>query len=599
MARWARVLLVVAGVLAVWSLVVALSGGARYEIGPVRLSSRNPVRPLLVAMLLAVIAWRLAYEDWLERRLRRALVAADFADKLIVVVAAGLVLVVTLLYAVRVAGGADPLGYVSESALWLQGNLRIDQSFAATMPWPSPEGTLAPLGYRPSNDVRFMVPTYAPGLPLLMASARLVSSCGPYLIAPISGAALVVLTYLLGRRVFGRASALAGAVLTASSPTVLYMSIFPMADVPAATCWMAALLVGGPSTGRAAATGVLTGIAVAIRPNLVPLSAFPWLLMILRERGMHSIAVRTAAFAAGAAPFVGLVAWTNDYLYGSPFTSGYGNLAPGFAVEHAATNLVRYPAWWLQSQGPLAFLFLLSLVRLHTVSRRAARVLIGFSAAVFLSYLFYLPFEAWWFLRFLLPAIPLAFLLCADAVQWATAHFSVSVRLLALVAFTVATLAHAVTFNGRIPLSQVADGEQKYVDAGVFIERATPPHAVIIASQHSGSIRYYSGRLTLRYDLLESDWLDRAIDVLERTGRPVYLLLDDWEEPVFRARFAGQRSLVHLDRGPAATGRAGRLLFYTVNAAPVELTSPRIPRTSRFECRDMSSGFTTAGQMER
>ena len=117
--------------------------------------------------------------------------------------------------------------------------------------------------------------------------------------------------------------------------------------------------------------------------------------------------------------------------------------------------------------------------------------------------------------------------------------------------------------------------------------------------QHSGSIRYYSGRLTLRYDWLDGDWLDRAIEVLERSGRPVYVLLDDWEEPAFRERFAGQRSLAHLDRGPAATGRAGRLLFYTVNAAPYDRTLLRIPRTSRFECRDMSPGFVTAGRLQR
>jgi hypothetical protein len=96
--------------------------------------------------------------------------------------------------------------------------------------------------------------------------------------------------------------------------------------------------------------------------------------------------------------------------------------------------------------------------------------------------------------------------------------------------------------------------------------------------------------------VLDPAWLDRAIDALERSGRPVYLLLEDWEEPVFRQRFAGQRSLRHLDDGPEATGRAGKLLFYTVDAAPFAQTSPRIPRTAPSDCHDISPGFTTAGK---
>jgi hypothetical protein len=306
--RWARILLIAAGLLAVWSILALITGGVRYDLGPVRLSSRNPVRPVLLAMLLAVIAWRMAYEQRLERRLQRLSAVESRAAPIVALIAAASVLAMGLQFGVRAAGGADPLGYVSESALWRQGTLRIDQSFALTMSWPHPEETFAPLGYRLSPDVHVMVPTYAAGLPLLMAAARSVSSCAPYYIGPICGALLVVVTYLLGRRFFNPAAGLVAAVLTAASPTVLYMAMFPMADVPAATFWTAALLVAGPSPGRAAAAGLLTGVAVAIRPNLVPLAVFPWLLSILHGRGLRAAVPWTAAFAAGVAPFVVLVA---------------------------------------------------------------------------------------------------------------------------------------------------------------------------------------------------------------------------------------------------------------------------------------------------
>ena len=596
--RWARALVIVAGVLAAWAILAAVTGGVRYDIGPIRLSSRNPLRPALVAMLLAVVAWRWHYHDWLEHRLRALSGAGRFAELLIGWAAAALVLVMGVAWGSRAAGGADPHGYVSESALFRHGELKVDQGFAPTMPWRDPQGTFAPLGYRPSSETQVMVPTYAPGLPLLMAAMRSISSCAIYYVGPLSNAVVVILTYFLGRRYFSPAAGLVAAVLTAAAPAMLYMSLLPMADVPAAAFWLAALLAARP-TSRAAgfAAGVLTGVAVAIRPNLVPLALFPWLLAIIGARDLRAVLAQTVAFGAGVAPFVALVAWFNNHLYGSPFKSGYGDLSPGFQLAHAPRNLGRYPRWWMESQGPLAFLFLVSLWRRHTVHRRQALVLMAFCAATFLSYVFYIPFEVWWFLRFLLPAVPLAFLFCADAIEWATAHLSLTARFAALVVFTVASLAHAVTFNRHMGLASSGEGEQRYVDAGVFIDRVTPPNAVIISMQHSGSIRYYSGRLTLRYDSLDAGWLDRAIEALERSGRPVYLLLDDWEEPVFRERFAGEQSLRHLDDGPEATGRAGKLLFYTVNAAPFTQTSPRIPRTSRHDCHDISPGFTTAGMV--
>ena len=43
---------------------------------------------------------------------------------------------------------------------------------------------------------------------------------------------------------------------------------------------------------------------------------------------------------------------------------------------------------------------------------------------------------------------------------------------------------------------------------------------------HSGSVRYYAGRVTMRYDLLDRDWLDRAVEWLNARGVAVYALLD-------------------------------------------------------------------------
>ena len=62
----------------------------------------------------------------------------------------------------RVAAGSDAYGYVSQADLWLRGDLHIDQSFGATVPWPLARWTFTPLGYRPEPVGFRIVPVYPP-----------------------------------------------------------------------------------------------------------------------------------------------------------------------------------------------------------------------------------------------------------------------------------------------------------------------------------------------------------------------------------------------------------------------------------------------------
>jgi hypothetical protein len=593
--RWTLVLAVLAAALAVWALVVAASGGLSLDLGFLRISSRNPVRPALIALTLITTAWWLGVREWLDIVVHRLDAMVGVLQPAAVALLTAAVLTLGIVYGTRAAGGSDSQGYISQSWLWLHGTLRLDHRFGLQMPWPDAPGTLAPLGYR-TRDGEVLVPTYAPGLPLLMAVSRLFSSCGPYLVSVVCGSMLVIVTYLLGRKYFSGAAGLVAAVLTATSPTIFYMSLSPMADLPSATFWLSALVTAGRSVRRALAAGVLAGVAVVIRPNLVPLALFPWLLCVIRSAAVRPITVPTVLYGAGILPFVALVGWVNYHLYGSPFESGYAALSPMFRVAYGASNIVNYTLWWVQSQSILAAIFVLAVFKRHPPHRREAVVLMAFGVSVLLAYLFYLPFDVWWFLRFLIPAMPIAFLFCADVIEWGTSRLPRTARFAALAAFTFVSVVYTAHFSRQMSILESSEVEQKYVDAGVFVDRATPPEAVVISMQHSGSIRYYSGRLTLRYDLLDPAWLDRAISTLGTLGRPVYLLLDDWEEAPFRARHIGTRALDQLSAEPAATSRSGTLRFYALNGAPVLVTSKRIPHISRFQCPDISPRFATAGQ---
>ena len=58
---------------------------------------------------------------------------------------------------------------------------------------------------------------------------------------------------------------------------------------------------------------------------------------------------------------------------------------------------------------------------------------------------------------------------------------------------------------------------------GQFVVDRLPPNAILISMQHSGSLRYYAGRPTLRYDWLTREWWPRALDVLAAQGLSAFL----------------------------------------------------------------------------
>jgi hypothetical protein len=380
------------------------------------------------------------------------------------------------------------------------------------------------------------------------------------------------------------------------------MALLPMADVPAAAFWVGALAVAvGGSSVRTVGAGLMTAMAVLIRPNLVPLALFPWLMAIVRAPNWRDRLVRTALFAVASLPGPLAVAWLNDALYGSPLSSGYGDLGPGFTLSNAAANIRLYPAWWLESQGPFAFLFLGALWywKGRLAMRREVMVIFGFAVAVALLYLFYLPFDAWWYLRFVVPAVPIALLLCADTVARAAGSSS-TVRCAALAAFTVVVVSHATRFIDTRDLLGIGTGERRYLEPALHIASGTAPDAVILAMQHSGSVRYYTGRMIVRWDALDPAWLDRAVEFLRRRGVATYLLVEHWEEEPIRRRFAGQGTLADLDRSPVATARSGDIRLYALQSGESSTRVPiDIPISPDRTCYEVSPDYAVPRVIER
>jgi hypothetical protein len=181
--------------------------------------------------------------------------------------------------------------------------------------------------------------------------------------------------------------------------------------------------------------------------------------------------------------------------------------------------------------------------------------LLGVVAALFLSYLFYVPYgrEEWSYLRFLLPAYPSLIVLSAAVVLEIVRRVTVQrrsylVASIALCAVLVAWLAREADRRGAF-VTHLA--ERRYVDVGRYVATVMPPDAAFIAGLHAGSIRYYADRPTVRYDWLEPRWLDEAVKALAANGYHPYIALDEGEEAGFRDRF-GRGELARLDWPPAA-----------------------------------------------
>ena len=528
------------------------------------IASRDPVRPLVLGVA-AAIAYGWAFRRnfaadtaWSEERGRTLLAPLSLT---LAVATFG----VGIAWGTFVASGADPYGYVSQADLWLRGQLRTSQAWVGDFPWPDVDWTFSPLGYRPATIPHSIVPAYSSGLPLLMAAAKIVGGpSGAFYVVPLLGALAVWLTYKLGRDWTNRRAVGAlAAVLLAVSPTFLYQLMWPMTDVAVAALWAAASLAAcHRRRPRPIVAGLLVAAAVLIRPNLILMAlVLPagWLLPAIRRPLLRrDAAIITAWYAVGLMPGIVSVAAIDLYLHGSPLASGYGSLAELYSARNVAANVSRYSRWLIETQTPIVCLCLLALVMKQTLrSEDGDRVSLrgGFCAAaiaIALSYLTYGVFEDWWYLRFFLPIFPSMVTLVAAASVWLMSKVWRPIRVPLALLLVVSFAAYEITIAADRAVFNLKGLEHRYVDSADQVARLTPASAVVFSMQHSGSVRYYTGRHTLRYDFLAPEWLEGAVTALNAKGFRCYALLDSWEEPIFRDRFGAFTRLGRLDWRPLA-----------------------------------------------
>jgi hypothetical protein len=569
-----RTLLVFALSFVIISAGIAASGGFTTSLGGVRLSAHSPV-PTAAAAALTCGLWLLAAKR--SRAITADLIAAaawlDRHASGMVLVIAGLAAAVAVRFSTFSASGSDPSGYLSQAAMLTTGALSHIEPLAAIAEWPDALSTLAPLGWRATGDA-MQVPTYAVGLPLLMAIPHAFG--GPLAASlVVSGSAFAMVWFgaRIATTMAGGAAGFIAAAWIATMPIAIYESIQPMSDVPVTAAWLACwywiavsaekatvpisaevatLAVETTSVSKAAAllAGIAAAVAVLIRPNLAPLVVIPWLYLAVARRGVPvHVRVKDALMFAVPVAMAGIaVAYLQWRWFGSPLRSGYGSASEIYALSNLAPNLVLYLGWLLETHGPW---LLVGPLALFVTGAPLLRWMLLFGLLVCLAYFLYAQFEAWPYLRFLLPSMTIAAIAASTLLHTAIRKGPPACAFAAIVAVVLLVAGPQVASARELSVFRLAARQARALLAGHYLAAALPPNAVLVAGEQSGAMRYYTGRSIVRWDFIAPETLPNVAQRLGANGKDVWFILDDWEVGKFREKF---------QRGAAGAGPSGASL---------------------------------------
>ena len=442
-------------------------------------------------------------------------------------------------------GGSDSSCYALMAKAFAEGDRQPASVLAVDAPWPDVSATLAPGGFIPS-PVRLEAasPICAPGMSVLMAPlAAVFGQDAIFWLTPLAAAALVLSAFAIGRQLAGGSAGLTAAILTATSPIVLYQTVQPMNDILTAALWLGAIALARSS----AIAGVLIGAAILVRPNLAPLAVVLALIPLVQYGITRQGRMKLLQMIAGAVPGVMGLLWLNHALYGSVMGSGYGAASDLFSATHFNDNLTNYSRALWQTQHVVPALALLAPLVFDGVRRKGAVLLLGFAAVAIAIYLFYQPFPEWWYLRFLIPAIVVLLILASAAATQLLARNAMG-GLIPILAVLLGIL--GAREAGERQAFDLHRLEGRYRETADLVRDRLPVNAVLITVWQSGSMRFHAGREIVMWDALEPEWLERATAWLHSKGLQPYFLLERREEPEFRDRFAARTDLGRLDWPP-------------------------------------------------
>jgi hypothetical protein len=505
--------LVIAAAGLLWALALAVFGGIDTVIIGWKITSNEPVRPLAIAVF-GLTMFVLA--NGVNRTHSLLATFGDSVDERWVVGALAIcTFVVGSGYATTAASGLAPYSVVSEAELWFGGHLKQTMPWAGEAPWPANLWTFTPVGYGPTvnEDPWTIVPAASPGLPIIMAAAkRLGGQCAMFLVIPLFGAATILATYGVGRRLGWPRTGLIAAWLTATHPVFLEQLVLPTGEVAlTGTAGLVAFFLLGRGLPSIVASGLCLAAAILIRPTVAPLAALVVVWLFMRDWSDASVTLGrrlrdASVFAVFATPGALAAAVIAQYLYGATIAPGDPRLIDSLSWSHAL------PWPWLALGAGVAVALVRKLGRKGLV------------------------------------------LAAVGAVVWVGVY---DLRLAA-----------------RRGIFDRWRSDRAAIAAARLVRDRTDTNSVVFSLANSGSLRYYAGRVTLRWDVLDAGWLDHAVAWMSDQRVHAYALLDDAEVSVFRARFAGQQTAKLIDT-PLLVYQGGTTLrFYDLAPSSIPPAGP-------------------------
>lgn len=527
--------------------------GVRVRIG-------SPARPL--AVLLMMVALR-AIMVWRSERSLRPLLAR--LPTVILLAVLGAQAITYIYYGVRVCGGLDSFGYVGASQLLATGRLIEPQPLASLLPYPEAPRVAAPLGFVVAADGTSRAPRFPLGLPILMAIAGAITPAGPFVVPLIMALATLGVAYAIASSNTTPASGLMAAGLLSASPTFVNGAIQPMSDVTA-TCWLlGALYLTFWRHRWPVAAGCCMGMAIWTRPALagagLALVVMELLAPLVNRQKVHLAFAAPLALVVGA--FIAGLAALNHTLYGTWGDSGYGATSDLFALGRVGVNVWTYGRWLTYAHG---YWLWAGLAIAIAIGRRQLAMWqsLGVAAAAAVPYLLYFTWDDWEAGRFVLPTLAVLLVITARGLMaWTGSSRWILPRNLVAVLLVLVFANASQQFLHRHGVYGYWRSEAKYPRLGGWVASHTSTAAVVIAGLHSGSLRYYANRETLRWDEMPSNGLVATVEALSRADYDIFVALDvPSEGDRFRERF--RSDLDRLTLIPAAN--LGETQVYRVEA---------------------------------
>lgn len=513
--------------------IISGIAGVDLDLGAFSLRSHGALRGLAIAAVALALRLRLGIDAWPEWLFRMSML-----------VAIALSVATWFRFLLTTMGGADSYGYVSASQLLASGRLIADAPIAEWLSLPNRLAVASPLGWAPSANGSGIAPAYPIGTSALMALFSLVGGLpAVWLVAPTAGLITLLLVYHVTRAWYDGQTALFAVALAAWNPLMITYAKQPMSDVPA-TMWimLALLLALRPSGASAFGAGLAAGAAVITRPALLIAAA---VMPLVAHRG-DSPRRRAVLSGAGLAIGVAVQMAIQQELFGSALSTGYGATSALFSIEHITTNLRIFATQGWTVTGPLWIVgLILGVIAARPEPRARPPIIL---AAVAVPYLFYIPFDHWETLRYLLPGLVPLTVLVADGLihlaRWPGNRVATAAISCVFIAGVAGQSAYLLE---KSSVFDVGSLEARYPLAGQWVSVNTPTDSVVLANQHSGSLRWYGNRATLRWDFLEPGALLTTVQELEARNATVYVALEGSEVEMFDTRFASVIDRLRVD----------------------------------------------------